>query len=102
MECWRLRNKLMKVETLKLKTNMRVAQDPQFKWYVDFLIRIGEEKHPTVSDGEHSDYAEIPRKVIFKPVDSTPDPAYPEEDPRHIQFVKAVYPNFDSQDLPTP
>ncbi len=84
------------VETLKLTTNMRVARDPQFKWFVDFLLCTGGGKQPTVSDDVHSDYVEIPEQALLQAQVQILDPGYFKEDPLHIQFIKAICPGIDS------
>jgi hypothetical protein len=73
------------VETLKLKQNMRVRQDPQNQPFVDFLLRIGEGREPTLTMNQHNDYVRIPDAYIFHPTNPS------ETNTPAKQLIKEIY-----------
>lgn len=83
------------IESLKLIENMRVAQDPQNEEFIQFLLRIGEGREPTVTSGQHNDYIKIPTQFVFQPV-----PPNPNDGPEK-QLIRTIYPGLDTA-APTP
>jgi hypothetical protein len=78
------------VETLILSQNMRVAAHSENQHFVDYLLRIGEGKEPTVASGVHGDYVKIPDEYIFLPTSTI------ESNPPEKQLIREIYPGIEA------
>lgn len=86
------------VQTLQLTENMRVANSPQNLSFIEYLLRVGEGREPTVSDGPSFDHIRIPESHVFTmPCQQTnnADPYTPEQ-----HLIRAIYPDLDNEDIP--
>lgn len=81
------------VETIKLTENMRMRAAPGNSHFVDYLLRIGEGREPTIEKDDHEDFVRIPDETVFTPVQRS-EPDSPEK-----QLIRAMYPNIENAEL---
>jgi len=84
------------VETLKLTENMRVVQDPHNDAFIQFLLRVGEGREPSVTSGSISSLIRIPDQYVFRPI-VPDDPNLLHSAEKH--FIRTIYPGISTGPL---
>jgi len=91
--CLRFAEFWPQVEILKLTENMRVLQGPGNDAFVQYLLRIGEGREPSISKNGRDSYIRVQEQFVIHPI----VPSVDSNTEKH--FIWTIYPGIDNGPL---